>query len=175
MIRIWNQKKKCAPLRRNAFVFCLPVFLLAISSRTFKNTCFFDDSAGLSKKMCAGLRRNDRKKRKSILKRPSPHNQRSKTSKNQCFFLIFLTKSLVIPYQSPGGAEKYTCPLKRKDLAVAFFFASSLAVLLITLGSSSASGKAPAATELESHGSQFANYRFLVRPRIPPGAEPADR
>ena len=81
----------------------------------------------------------------------------------------------MIPYQSPGGAEKYTCPLKRKDLAVAFFFASSLAVLLTTLGSSSASGKVPAATELESHGTQLANYRFLVRPIIPPGAEPAER
>ena len=78
----------------------------------------------------------------------------------------------MIPYQSPGGAEKYTCPLKRKDLAVAFF-CEQLAVLLTTRGSSSGSGKVPAATELESHGSQFANYRFLVRLRIPPGAEPA--
>ena len=114
-------KKKCAPLRRKCTCFCLPVFLLATNSRTFKNTLFFDDSAGLSKRMCAGLRRNDRKKRKSFLRRPSLHNQRSETSKNQWFFLIFLTKSLVIPYQSPGGAEKYTCPLKRKDLAVTFF------------------------------------------------------
>ena len=86
---------------------------------------------------------------------------------------MFLTKSLVIPYQSPGGAEKYTCPLKRKDLAVAFFFASGLAVLLTALGSSSGSSKVPAATELESHGTQLTNYRFLVRPIIPPGAEPA--
>jgi len=101
--------------------FCLPVFLLAISSRTFKNTWFFDDSAGLSKKMCAPLRRNDRKKRKLVLRRRSPHNQRSETSKQQLFFYFFSMKSLVIPYQSPGGAEKYTCPLKRKDLAVAFF------------------------------------------------------
>ena len=81
----------------------------------------------------------------------------------------------MIPYQSPGGAEKYTCPVKRKDLAVAFFFASGLAALLTTLGSSSGSGKVPAATELESHGTQLANYRFLVRPIIPPGAEPAER
>ena len=54
-----------------------------------------------------------------------------------------MTKSLVIPYQSPGGAK-----LNRKDLAVAFFFASGLAVLLTALGSSSGSGKVPAATEL---------------------------
>ena len=81
----------------------------------------------------------------------------------------------MIPYQSPGGAEKYTCPLKHKDLVVAFFFTRGLAALLTTLGSSSGSGKVPAATELESHGTQLTNFRFLVRPRIPPGAEPAER
>ena len=33
-----ESKKKCAPLRRNALFCCLPVFLLAINSQTFKNT-----------------------------------------------------------------------------------------------------------------------------------------
>ena len=98
-----ESKKKCAPLRRNACFFCLPVFVLATNSRTFKNTWFFDDSAGLPKKMCAGLRRNDRKKRKSFLRRPSLHNQRSETSKNQWFFNIFdekLSDSLPKPWRS---------------------------------------------------------------------------
>ena len=96
-------QKKCRTSATKCTFFCLPVFLLAISSHTFENTLFFDDSAGLSKKMCAGLRRNDRKKRKSFLRRPSLHNQRSETSKNQWFLNIFdekLSDSLPKPWRS---------------------------------------------------------------------------
>ena len=125
--------------------------------------------------MCATLRQNAKTDGNQFLNGRVGKVSGVKHQKKNSGFSIFLTKSLVIPYQSPGGAEKYTCPLKRKDLAVTFFFASSLAVLLTTLGSSSGSGKVPAATELEPHGSQFANYRFLVRPTIPPGAQPAER
>ena len=67
-----ESKKKVRTAATKCVFFCLPVFVLATNSRTFKNTWFFDDSAGLSKKMCAGLRRNDRKKTKIIFEAAQP-------------------------------------------------------------------------------------------------------
>ena len=66
--------------------------------------------------MCVPLRRNERKKRKPVLKRPSPQNQRSETSKNQLFFSIFLTKSIGIPYQSLGELTHTPALTKPKEI-----------------------------------------------------------
>ena len=67
MIQIWSLKKNVAPLRRNALFFWSPVLLLPLGGRTFKNTWFFDDPAGLSEKMCAPLRQNARKNENQFL------------------------------------------------------------------------------------------------------------
>ena len=47
-------KKKLRAAATKCVFFCLPALLLALGGRTFKNTWFFDDPAGLSKK-CASL------------------------------------------------------------------------------------------------------------------------
>ena len=80
-----ESKKKCPPLRRNAFFLCLPVLLLALGRRTLKNTWLFDDPAGLSKK-CAPLCDETKE---PVFRRPSPQNQRSNTSKNKLFFFQY--------------------------------------------------------------------------------------
>ena len=67
-------------------------------------------------KMCAGLRRNA-KKMKSGFGRRRPPRQWEQNIKKTNGFSVFFMKSLVIPYQSKIRDDKYTLPLKRKELS----------------------------------------------------------
>ena len=91
-IQIWISKKRSAPLRRNAYFFWKPISLQAPSDQTYKNTRFFDDPVGLSKKMCAGLRRNAKKYEIEFRKEAPTQTVGAKHQKSQWFFNIFHEK-----------------------------------------------------------------------------------
>ena len=93
----------------------------APSDQTYKNTLFFDDPVGLSKKMCAGLRRNAKKYEIEFRKEAPTQTVGAKHQKKNNGFSICFMKSLVIPYQSKIRDDKYTLPVKRKELSCADF------------------------------------------------------
>ena len=108
-------KKRCRTSATKCSFFLPADFLMALDGQTFKNTWLFNDPAGLSKKMCAPLRRNARKNENQFLNGGVGKVSGAKHQKTDGFS-IFLTKSIGIPYQSLGELTHTPALTKPKEI-----------------------------------------------------------